>query len=244
MSNPKKDYYDILCIEKTANEGEIKKAYYKLAQKWHPDKNPDNKKEAEEKFKEITEAYSILSDSDKKKQYDQFGICDGEAPDFSHGFPDLSELFGGMGGFPFGGMGGMGGMNGFPFGGNVQREKQKSIQEVRIKLKLSEIFNGINKNIDISFEDICSGCIGSGSKTKSRVKCISCDGKGMKVSIRQIGPGMISQQAMPCNVCNQKGTTVNLKDICQVCSASVLFLLNLIKLLILLKILIMNQLCY
>lgn len=211
MSNPKKDYYSILGVSKDADESTIKKAYYKLAQKWHPDKNPDNKMEAEEKFKEITEAYGILSDPNKKNQYDQFGVCDGEAPDFSHGFPDLSEMFGG--GFPFG-------MGGFPFGmgGNVQREKPKPIQEVRVKLKLSEIFTGINKNIDISVDDICQGCDGSGSKTKFRVTCEACQGKGVRLTIRQIGPGMISQQTSPCNVCNQKGTTINPKDICQVCS--------------------------
>ena len=228
MSNPKKDYYSILSVSKDVDESTLKKAYYKLAQKWHPDKNPDNKLEAEEKFKEITEAYGILSDSNKRKQYDQFGLCDGEAPDFSHGFPDLSEMFGG--GFPFGmqgmgGMPGMGGMGGFPFGmngmgGNVQRdrEKPKPIQEVRVKLKISDIFNGTNKNIDISIDDLCQGCNGSGSKTKSRITCEACNGRGICVSMRQIGPGMISQQTSPCNVCNQKGTTINPKDVCQICS--------------------------
>jgi len=222
MSNTrsaKKDYYDILGIEKNASESEIKKAYYKLAQKWHPDKNPDNKEKAEAKFKEISEAYGILSDENKRSQYDQFGVCDGDGPDFSQGFPDLSEMFGQ--GFPFGNMGGaFGGMGGgFPFGGmggNVQR--QKPIQEVRVKLKLSEIFNGTEKSIDISINDICSTCDGSGSKTKVRTTCEACQGRGVRVTMRQIGPGMISQQSSPCNVCNQKGTTINPKDICSICT--------------------------
>ena len=218
MSNPKKDYYGILGVSKDADESTLKKAYYKLAQKWHPDKNPDNKVESEAKFKEITEAYGMLSDPQKRQQYDNFGMCDGEAPDFSQGFPDLSEMFGGMGGFPFGGMGGMGGMGGFPFGnmggmGGMRGEKPKPVQEVRVKLKLSEIYNGTNKTIDISVDDMCQGCDGSGSKTKSRDKCKACEGRGIRISIRQVGPGMIAQQQSACDVCQQKGTVINQKDI-------------------------------
>ena len=109
-TNPKKDYYAILGIDKNSDDSTIIEAYRRLAKKWHPDKNPNNKVEAEEKFKEISEAYGILSDPQKRSQYDQFGVCDGDGPDFSQGFPDLSEMFGAMGGFPFGSMGG------FPFG--------------------------------------------------------------------------------------------------------------------------------
>lgn len=224
-SNAKKDYYGILGVEKDADDSTIKKAYYKLAQKWHPDKNPNNK-EAEEKIKEIIEAYGILSDSEKRAQYDNYGICDGEAPDFSHGFPDLSEMFGGMGfpfgnmggmsGFPFGNMNGMGGMGGMGGrGGNVERSKP--IQEVRVKLKLAEIYNGIDKNIEISVNEMCKGCEGTGSKTKRREKCQACNGRGIRVVVRQMGPGMISQQQIACDVCNQKGTCVNQKDICNKC---------------------------
>ena len=228
MSNPKKDYYGILGVSKDADDSTIKKAYYKLAQKWHPDKNPDNKEEAEAKFKEITEAYGMLSDPQKRKQYDQFGVCDGEAPDFSQGFPDLSEMFGGgfpfggMGGFPFGNMGGMG----EPFGGmggmggmrGMRGREQKQTQEVRVKLKLAEIFQGLNKNIEISVDDMCQGCDGSGSKTKSRETCQACQGRGIRISIRQMAPGMIAQQQSPCDVCQQKGTTINPKDVCQMCN--------------------------
>jgi DnaJ family protein A protein 2 len=228
MSNPKKDYYAILGLSKDADESSLKKAYYKLAQKWHPDKNPENKKEAEEKFKEITEAYGILSDPQKKQHYDQFGMCDGEVPDFSHGFPDLSELFGGgfpfgqmggMGGFPFGQMGGMNGMGGMGgMGGMRGRTEQNSIQEVKVKLKLSEIYGGTNKSIDITINDMCGGCEGTGSKTKSRENCKTCQGRGIRIIIRQMGPNMVAQQQVPCDVCNQKGTTINPKDICAGCN--------------------------
>ncbi len=223
MTTPKKDYYTVLGINKDADESTIKKSFYKLAQKWHPDKNPDNKEEAETKFKEISEAYGILSDTHKKQQYDQFGVCDGEGHDFSHGFPDLSELFGAMGGFPFGamggmhGMGGMGGMNGMN-GMRGMREKPKPVQEVRIKLKLQEIFNGIEKSIEISIDEMCQGCKGSGSKTGIREECKICNGQGIRILTRQIGPGMISQQTIGCEACNQKGTIINPKNICNNCN--------------------------
>lgn len=213
MSHPKKDYYKILGIDKDADESSIKKAYYKLAQKWHPDKNKDNKEEAEKKFKEISEAYGILSDSEKRKQYDQFGICDGEAPDFSQGFPDLSELFGGMGGFPFGGMG-------HPFGsmGGRTRHREKPIQEVRVKLKTHDIYHGLNKNIDITIQDKCKDCEGSGSKTKTKATCSGCKGSGIKVIVRQVGPGMISQQQTICGECGGKGTYIEPKNKCGICN--------------------------
>ena len=220
MSGPKKDYYNILGIEKDADESTIKKTYYKLAQKWHPDKNPNNREEAEIKFKEISEAYGVLSDPDKRQKYDQYGLCDGEAPDFAQGFPDLSEMFGamggmgGMGGFPFGGMGGMG----HPFGGMGSRvQKQKPVQEVRVKLKMYDIFNGLSKNIDIAVHDKCANCNGSGSKTKSKTNCTGCKGTGMKVRIMQIGPGMISQQQSVCNDCGGKGTFVEPQNKCDSC---------------------------
>lgn len=213
-SKAKKDYYAILGVDKNASESTIKKEYYKLAQKWHPDKNPNNKEEAEEKFKEITEAYGILSDPDKKSKYDEYGICDGDAPDFSQGFPDISEIFG-MGGFPFGGMGG------FPFG-NVEssrnRQSQTPIHKVVVKLKLSEIFNGLDKNIDIPVNAMCVSCGGTGSKTKKRETCRGCNGNGIKVSMRQIGPGMISQQQSVCDECEGKRTRIKPSDVCEKCN--------------------------
>jgi len=223
MSVPKKDYYNILGVDKNVDESGIKKAYYKLAQKYHPDKNPNNREEAEIKFKEISEAYGVLSDANKRQKYDQFGLCDGEAPDFEQGFPDLSEMFGamgGMGGFPFGGMGG----RGHPFGGmggmggmGGRGPRSKPIQEVRVKLKMQDIFNGLSKNIDITIHDRCDVCDGSGSKTKSKTTCTGCKGSGMKVKIVQIAPNMISQQQTACNDCGGKGTYVEPQNKCDCC---------------------------
>lgn len=222
-SGPKKDYYGILGVAKDADDSAIKKAYYKLAQKWHPDKNNGNKEEAETKFKEISEAYGVLSDAEKRQKYDRFGLCDGEAPDFSQGFPDLSEIFGamgmgGMGGFPFGGMGG------HPFGGNHgmrgKGHKPKPVQEVRVKLKVHDIFHGLNKNIDITVHDKCGGCNGSGSKTKSKTTCAGCKGSGIRVVIQQIGPGMISQHQSACGDCGGKGKYVEPLNRCQTCNGT------------------------
>ncbi len=212
MNQPKKDYYSIMEIERDASQDDITTAYRRLAKIWHPDriKDPEKKKIAEEKFKEITEANSVLSDPEKRKKYDQFGLCDGETPDFgAQGFPDLSEIFGQMGGM--GGMGGMPGMGGFPFMGgmpgmgNVNRSNKNVSQEVKIKLKLSDIFNGCEKQIEINYENACEECDGTGSKTKKKKTCTDCNGRGIRMVVRQIGPGMISQQTAPCSSCGQKG---------------------------------------
>ncbi len=228
MSQPKKDYYEILGIDRDADDDQITKAYRKLAMKWHPDriKDADKKKEAEEKFKEITEANTVLMDPEKRRKYDQFGLLDGEGPDFGGpppGFPDLSEIFGQMGGMPgMGGMGGMPGMGGFPFmggfpgmggmgmggmnmgNGNVNKQSRSS-QEYKVKIKLEEIFNGCDKQIEIPFEDVCGDCVGTGSKNKKKKVCSDCNGRGIRMMVRQLGPNMISQQQSPCQACEQKG---------------------------------------
>lgn len=239
MSGPKKDYYEILGVEKNANESTIKNAFYKLAKKWHPDRNKDNnnKEESEKKMRDITEAYGVLSDAEKRQKYDDYGLCDGETPDFPQGFPDISEILramggmngmsgmsgmsemdgiGGMGGFPFGGIGGIGGIGGM--GRKPQRgERIKPVQEVRVKLKMKDIFNGINKNIDILVHDRCGSCNGSGSKNKLKTICSGCKGCGIKTVVRQIGPGMLSQQQSSCDMCEGRGKYVETKDKCYNC---------------------------
>jgi DnaJ family protein A protein 2 len=211
----KRDYYEVLEVSKGASVDEIKKSFRKLAVKWHPDKNPDNREGAEIKFKELAEAYGILSDEDKRRQYDQFGMRDGEGPQFQGGVPDLSEIFGGMGGmpggFPFGGMPG-----GFPFG-NVQKEK-KPVQEHKVKLTLTEIFTGCEKKLEININEMCKPCNGTGSADKVKPVCDQCKGKGIRVMMRQIGPGMISQQQVPCQNCRQTGFIVNETKKCKDCN--------------------------
>jgi len=248
MSNQKKDYYGIMGINKDATQEDIKKAFRTLAMKWHPDKNPNNREEAEHKFKEITEANDVLSDPDKREKYDQFGLCDGEGPQFENGFPDLSEVLGGMfgggmgggipgmfgggipgmfsGGFP--GMGGMPGMGGF-FGmggmggmggmpGMNNRSKPKPVQEIKVKLTLEEVYKGCDKMVDIQSNKKCEKCNGFGNTDKKKDTCSLCKGRGIRVIMRQLGPQMIQQQTLPCDGCGQKGFVKNKDKECGGCS--------------------------
>ena len=177
----KRDYYEVLGVDKSASADEIKKAYRKLAVKYHPDKNPGDK-EAEEKFKEAAEAYSVLSDADKKAKYDQFGHAgvDGSAPDFSGGFGNLNDILNDLFGGGFGGFGGFGG----GFGGSRGGQRQQKVYRgrdirVRVKLTLEEIAKGVEKEISIERSVPCKDCGGKGAKNASDIKtCSACNGTG------------------------------------------------------------------
>ncbi len=179
----KRDYYEVLGVGKDASADEIKKAYRKLAVKYHPDKNPGDK-EAEEKFKEAAEAYSILSDPDKKARYDQFGHTgvEGAGPDFSGGFGNLNDILNEIFGSAFGGGfgGGFGGFGGF---GGGQRQQQRVYRgrdiRVRVKLTLEEIAKGVEKEITIEKSVPCTDCNGKGARNSSDIKtCPACNGTG------------------------------------------------------------------
>ena len=177
----KRDYYEVLGVDKNASADEIKKAYRKLAVKYHPDKNPGDK-EAEEKFKEAAEAYSVLSDADKKAKYDQFGHAgvDGSAPDFSGGFGNLNDILNDLFGGGFGSFGGFGG----GFGGGRGGQRQQKVYRgrdirVRVKLTLEEIAKGVEKEISIERSVPCKDCGGKGAKNSSDIKtCSACNGTG------------------------------------------------------------------
>ena len=177
----KRDYYEVLGVDKSASADEIKKAYRKLAVKYHPDKNPGDK-EAEEKFKEAAEAYSVLSDADKKAKYDQFGHAgvDGSAPDFSGGFGNLNDILNDLFGGGFGGFGGFGG----GFGGGRGGQRQQKVYRgrdirVRVKLTLEEIAKGVEKEISIERSVPCKDCGGKGARNSSDIKtCSACNGTG------------------------------------------------------------------
>lgn len=178
----KRDYYEVLGVDKNASADDIKKAYRKLAIKYHPDKNPGDKA-AEEKFKEAAEAYSVLSDADKKARYDQFGHAgvEGAGPDFSGGFGNLNDilndLFGGAFGGGFGGFSGFGG--GFGGGQRQQRVYRGRDIRVRVKLTLEEIAKGVEKDISIEKSVPCHECGGKGAKNSSDIKtCPACNGTG------------------------------------------------------------------
>ena len=187
----KRDYYEVLGLDKSASADDIKGAYRKAALKWHPDRwvsgTEQEKKTAEEKFKEASEAYSILSDPDKKQKYDQFGFAgvDGAAgQDWSQGFGNLNDilnnLFGGAFGSAFGGAFSGGGFSGFSgFGGQGQRTPRGRDIRTRVKVTLEDIYSGCDKDVTIERNRPCKECDGKGTKNASDVKtCPTCNGSG------------------------------------------------------------------
>ena len=218
MAN-RRDYYEVLGVDKNASADDIKKAYRKLAIKYHPDKNPGDK-EAEEKFKEAAEAYSVLSDADKKARYDQFGHAgvEGAGPDFSGGFGNLNDilndLFGGAFGGGFGGFGGFGG----GFGGG-QRQQQRVYRgrdiRVRVKLTLEEIARGVEKDITIEKSVPCQDCGGKGAKSSSDIKsCPACNGTGQ---VQRVVNSFLGQTVTysTCQQCGGEGKIIT--NPCRTC---------------------------
>jgi len=223
--------YDTLDVKPDASETEIKKSYRKLALKYHPDRNKDKKEECEEKFKEISAAYEILSDKEKRSNYDKFGL---EAVKNMGGpninpFDIFSSMFGGegpggsrgegMGGGMFQGMGGMGGM--FQgMGGGPRRSQQVRVKNrvEKITVSLQDIYNEKSYTINYKKKCICSHCSGSGGMHKSSIlQCASCEGNGHITKVVQIGPGMISQSTSACYKCNGQGKSIKQDEICKTC---------------------------
>lgn len=214
-----KDFYKTLGVDKSASKAEIKKAYKKLAKKYHPDLNKDNPN-AEEKFKEINEAASVLGDDQKRQQYDQFG-AEGMKYSNNMGGADFSDFFrGGQGGFDFGdifdsffGGGGQGGFGG-GFGGRAGPRRGSDLR-FDMEITLEEAFSGVEKTIMVPKLVTCPKCDGTGAKDPSDVKtCETCHGQG-QVRRQQRTPFGVFQSTAPCPTCHGRGKQV--KHLCEHC---------------------------
>lgn len=203
----KRDYYEILGVEKNCSEAELKKAYRQLALKYHPDKNPDNE-EALEKFKEAAEAYDILCNTEKRSRYDRYGH---QGVNGANGFgggmsmDDIFSHFGDIFGGAFSSFGG--------FGGSSQRRKVNYGSNLRIKIKLTleEIATGIEKKINVNKYVSCKDCSGSGAKNgKSYRTCPSCNGRGHVISVTNTFLGQM-QTTSTCPTCGGEGQAITEK---------------------------------
>ncbi len=214
MAANKRDYYEVLGVAKTATEDEIKKAYRKLAKKYHPDVNPGDK-EAEEKFKEASEAFAVLSDADKRKQYDQFGHAafDGTGGFGSQGFDFNSAGFGDIFGDLFGDMFG-GRMRGGAGGGPMKGANLRT----SVRITFMESIFGVDKEITLNLKDPCPKCGGTGCKPGTSPKmCPKCDGRGQVVFTQQSFFGTV-RNVQSCPDCG--GTGKIIQDKCPECGGT------------------------
>lgn len=205
----KRDYYEVLGVSKDADDAALKKAYRQLAKKYHPDANPGDK-DAEAKFKEASEAYAVLSDPDKRRQYDQFGHAAfeggaGGAGGFDFDFGDFGDIFGDLFGGMFGG-GGRRSSNGPRRGADVR---------INVRITFAESVTGTKKQIDVNLKETCNTCNGSGARPGTKPEtCKRCNGKGQITYTQQSMFGMI-RNVQPCPDCNGTGKVI--KEKCPDC---------------------------
>lgn len=215
MAEQKRDYYEVLGVDKNADDAAIKKAYRALAKKYHPDMNPGDQ-EAEKKFKEASEAYAILSDPEKKRQYDQFGHAAFEQGGAGGGFggfdfsgADFTDIFGDIFGDMFGGGGRRRASNGPMKGANVRTS---------VRITFEEAVFGVEKEIEMTLKDSCPTCKGSGAKPGTgKTTCSKCGGKGQVVFTQQSFFGTV-RNVQTCPDCNGSGQII--KEKCSECHGS------------------------
>lgn len=224
MAENKRDYYEVLGVDKKASADDIKAAYRKLALKWHPDRwvsgTDAEKKTAEENFKEASEAYSVLSDPEKRQRYDQFGFAGGNMGGGAGGFSGfnindiLSQVFGeGFGGFSFGNFGGFGG--GTSRGQSVPRGRDI---RVRLRLTLEEIASGVERDVSIERNEPCEECGGKGTVNASDIQtCPDCHGTGQQQRVVNSFFGQAVTYTT-CNRCHGEGKIV--KNPCRKCGGA------------------------
>lgn len=214
----KRDYYDVLGVSKNAKNDELKKAYRKMALKYHPDKNPDDKN-AEENFKEAAEAYEVLSDENKRSRYDRFGHAGvsgagGGASHFSN-IDDIFSAFGDIFGGHFSGFSGFGDAFGGRGSGGRRRVNRGSNLRVKVRLKLSEIATGAEKKIKLNKYVGCDACKGTGAESgSSKSTCPTCQGRGQVTQVTNTFLGQM-QTASTCPQCGGDGEIITHK--CNTC---------------------------
>lgn len=218
MAEEKRDYYEVLGLSKGASDDEIKKAFKTMARKYHPDLHPGDT-EAEEKFKEINEAYGVLSDPEKKSRYDQFGHA------------GVDPNYGGGAGYGGGGFGGFGDLNDIfdnifgGFGGGTRRSQQNpnaprrgGDTKVRLTLEFLEACKGVEKTITLQHLEKCSQCSGTGADSGStKTTCTVCGGSGQRIERRQSLFGTM-ETMVTCNACGGKGEMI--KNPCSKCKGA------------------------
>ncbi len=222
MASQKRDYYEVLGVEKTATDEEIKRAYRKLAKKYHQDANPDNKKEAEAKFKEVSEAYEVLSDKQKRQMYDQFGHegpqgfggQNGGYYSYGSGF----DGFSGFSGFEDFGFGSFGDIFSAAFGGGARKKngpRKGADLKVNLDITFEESFLGVEKTISINRNKKCDQCHGTGAKPGTNpITCQVCNGTGKIKQVVTTPFGQMSTQKV-CTNCGGEGKII--KEPCAAC---------------------------
>lgn len=217
------DLYEILEVESSSSSGDIKRAYRKLALRYHPDKvGEDEREEAEIKFKEISHAYEILSDENKRNDYDLYGTTDGvgngmggyDSHPFGNGhsqeygaddFSNFFSLFG----------------SGAPRGARANAAKKTEDAELEVTVTLEELYMGKVVKITSTRNIICTSCQGSGARKKAAAKvCTICKGEGYTTKIKRVGPGLVSQFHVDCETCHGTGKILRSKDKCKQCSGT------------------------
>ena len=218
----KRDYYEVLGVSKNATDDELKKAYRKKAIQYHPDKNPGDK-EAEEHFKEVAEAYDVLSDPEKRSRYDQFGhagLGGAAGGGFGGGGMSMEDIFSRFGDL-FGGFGGFGGFSDMG-GGSRRRVRRGSDLRVRVKLSLADISKGVEKKVKVKKQVVCSKCRGDGTEeANGKTTCQTCHGTGVVTRVSNTFLGAMQTQSTcptshgegeiitkPCSKCNGEGEEI------------------------------------
>ncbi|MGE5608639.1 MAG: molecular chaperone DnaJ [Bacillota bacterium] len=214
MAATKRDYYEVLGVSRQADADEIKRAYRKLAMKYHPDRADGDKAEAEAKFKECAEAYEVLADPEKRQRYDQLGHAGVSGRhDFSH--MDVSDIFS-MFDDIFGGLGGFGGFGGGRRGGRASHAQRGFDLETQVELTLQEVATGTEKTIEFERQDQCETCGGTGAKPgSSPIVCPQCGGQGR---VAQQGFGGMFRMVTTCPNCRGRGSVV--REYCPACGGT------------------------